>query len=242
MTVRKTRIVVADDHTLLREALCDLLGTEPEFEIVGQAGSGTAAVRVVAERRPHVVLLDVEMPDNEPCETVRRLLGLDPDLRIVVLSMHDSPQLVQELLSCGVRGYVHKGVERSTLVSAIRQCVTGDQSTVTVSISPQSLATYATPWPDDCGLSHREREVLALVAEALGNRQISAQLGITEGTVKRHLRNIFTKLDAASRIDAVNRAAQRGLIPRRRLYPSVRKVSPTPEGRQARPRGHEAVP
>jgi DNA-binding NarL/FixJ family response regulator len=217
------RIMVADDHTLLRDALCTLLGSEPDFEIVAQAGTGTATVQLAAEHRPDVLLLDIEMPESNPPETVGRLLAQDPALRIIVLSMHDEQQLVHRLLTLGVRGYLNKGTERQVLVSAIRQSVLEGQ-TVTLSVSPGSLRARAEESDDPSMLSVREREVLALVAEALSNRQIAVRLGITEGTVKRHLRNIFTKLDAVSRIDAVNRAMERELIAVQRVgsLPGVR--------------------
>ncbi|RDI64164.1 response regulator [Nocardia pseudobrasiliensis] len=215
MSQDKIRILVADDHTLLREALCDLLRAEPDFEIVAQAGSGTATLQLAAEHRPDVLLLDLEMPEGDPPDTVRRLLAQDPTLRIIVLSMHDAQQLVQQLLSLGVRGYLHKGAGRYTLLSAIRQSVDDGPRTVTLSVSPESLRVRVAE-PDDSGsLSAREKEVLMFVDEALSNRQISTRLGVTEATVKRHLRNIFAKLEAVSRIDAVNRAAERGLISRR---------------------------
>ncbi|WP_278260503.1 response regulator transcription factor [Nocardia sp. AG03] len=207
------RILVADDHTLLREALCDLLRAEPDFEVVVQAGTGTAAIELAAEHRPDVLLLDLEMPQSDPPETVRRLLAQDPALRIIVLSMHDGQQLVQQLLSLGVRGYLHKGAGRQTLISAIRQSVGEGPQTITLSVSPASLFARAEEPEESTVLSAREREVLVLVAEARSNRQIASSLGITEATVKRHLRNIFAKLDAVSRIDAVNRAVELSLIP-----------------------------
>ncbi|MDT3398055.1 response regulator transcription factor [Streptomyces sp. B1866] len=212
------RILVADDHTLLREALCDLLRLEPGFEIVAQAGNGEDAVRLAAQHRPDVVLLDIEMPRNDPPVTVRRLLQRDPALRIIVLSMYDGRHLVQELLSLGVRGYLHKSTGRETLVTAIRSG-DGDRRTVTVSVSPESLREAA-PEPEGGGpLSERELEVLGHVAEAMSNRQIAGRLGIAEGTVKRHLRNIFSKLDAVSRIDAVNKATERALLPKQKAAP-----------------------
>lgn len=212
MSQNQIRILVADDHTLLREALCDLLRAEPDFEIVAQAGTGTAAIQLAAEHRPDVLLLDLEMPESNPPDTVRRLLEQDPTLRIIVLSMHDAQQLVQQLLSLGVRGYLHKGARRHTLVSAIQQSVGEGPQTVTLSVSPESLRARAEEPEDPSTLSTREREVLVLVSEALSNRQIATRLGVAEATVKRHLRNIFTKLEAVSRIDAVNRAVERALI------------------------------
>ncbi|WP_067535460.1 response regulator [Nocardia crassostreae] len=216
MSPSQIRILVADDHTLLREALCDLLRAEADFEVVAQAATGTGTIQLAGEHRPDVLLLDLEMPESDPPETVRRLLSQDPALRIIVLSMHDEQQLVQQLLSLGVRGYLHKGAGRHTLTSAIRQSVGDGQQTVTLSVSPESLRARAEEPEDPGTLSAREREVLMLVAEALSNRQIATRLGVTEATVKRHLRNIFTKLEAVSRIDAVNRAVERALISRKR--------------------------
>lgn len=217
----QVRILVADDHTLLREALCDLLRTEPGFEIVAQAGSGTDAIRMARQHRPDVVLLDIEMPENDPPATVRRLLEQDPAVRIIVVSMDDGQYLVRELLSLGVRGYLHKSVSRETLVSAIRQREDSGRRTVTVSVSPDSLRMGVNGADGQSALSVREVEVLTCAAQALSNRQIAGRLGITEGTVKRHLRNIFGKLDAVSRIDAVNKAVERSLI-----------VAPTGRGSQ----------
>lgn len=222
-TPESVRILVADDHTLLREALCDLLRSEPGFEIVAQAGNGEDAIRLAAAHRPDVVLLDIEMPRNDPPATVRRLLRCDPGLRIIVLSMYDGQQLVQELLQLGISGYLHKSTGRETLISAVRSRAGGELRTVTVSVSPDSLRAPQQSAPDGAGgLSDREAEVLTLVATAMSNRQIAVKLGIAEGTIKRHMRNIFTKLDAVSRIDAVNKAVERGFLaqqenPRRRF-------------------------
>lgn len=213
MAEDKTRILVADDHTLLREALCDLLGAEPDFEIVAQVGDAESAVRQAAQLRPDIALLDVQMPHNDdPAATVRRLLQRQPSLRIIILSMDDHPLLVRQLLGLGVRGYLHKSVSRQTLVAAIRERADSGRRVVTVSMPqalPQQTGAQLAPGRR---LSEREVEVLTLVAAALSNRQIGARLGITEGTVKRHLRKIFDKLDAVSRIDAVNKAVTLALI------------------------------
>jgi len=209
MTTRTVRLLVADDHTLLREALCEILTMEPGFEIVAQASSGPATIRLVAQHRPDVVLLDAEMPHSEARVTVQRLLATNPGLHIIVLSMHDDAQLVQDLLNAGIRGYLHKSVSRETLVSAIHGLADGDSQVVTVSISHANLTPRAV---DEKGLSSRELEVLNFVASAMSNRQVASRLEITEGTVKRHLRNIFAKLEAVSRIDAVNKAIALSLI------------------------------
>ena len=208
----RIRILVADDHTLLREALCELLRAEEDFDVVADAGDARAAIRLAAQTRPDVALLDIQMPYNEdPAATVRHLLQRQPELRIIILSMDDHPVLVRQLLALGVRGYLHKSASRQTLSAAIRERADSGRRTVTVSVASGALQPD-TRLTTRGRLSEREIEVLGLVAAALSNRQIGARLGITEGTVKRHLRNLFEKLDAVSRLDAVNKAVALSLI------------------------------
>ena len=206
------RILLADDHTLLREALRDALTTDPGLAVVAEAGDGEAAVRLARTHRPQVVLLDVEMPGHHAPTTVEQLLRHCPGIRVIIVSMSDEPQTVRELLAAGASCYLHKSVSLPTLISAVRAVVRQEPQDRSVLLSVPREALAAEPArPAAPGvLSAREEEVLALVAEALSNRQISSRLGITEGTVKRHLRNIFGKLDAVSRIDAVNKAAAAG--------------------------------
>ncbi|KOX12433.1 response regulator transcription factor [Nocardiopsis sp. NRRL B-16309] len=201
------RIVLADDHTLLREALREILLAEPDFTIVGEVGDGEAAVECVGRLRPDVVLLDVDMPHNPPVETVRRLLETSPRTSVIVLTMYDEPQLVKEMLQVGVSGYLHKGIGRRDLVAAIHRA-TREPRQVTMSVSRETIVSVGSNHSGP--LSPREQEVLSLVAGALSNRQIATRLSITEGTVKRHLRNIFDKLGAESRMDAVNKVRAAG--------------------------------
>ncbi len=205
---RTVGILIADDHTLLREAMRDVLLAEDDFRVVGEAADGESVVEVAARTQPDVVLLDVEMPRHHPVNTVQELLAASPRTRVIVLSMYDDPRLVQELLETGICGYLHKSVSRRDLVAAIRGAC-GDLKRVTVLVSQGAFSQAPVA---SGGLSYREQEVLTLVASAMSNRQIAGKLCITEGTVKRHLRNIFGKLDAVSRIDAVNKAVSASII------------------------------
>lgn len=210
---RILRIVVADDHTLLRGILSDTLDAEPDLTVVAQVGNGAEAVAAAAEYEPDVVLLDLEMPGQGPLTTLRELYEICPDLRVLVLSADDHPDVIQDMINAGASGYLHKSVTRATLIAVIRALREAD-SQVTVAMSRKHHLDRKPEPVGACtgGLSSRELEVLEYVASALSNRQIAAKLNIAEGTVKRHMQNIFKKLGAVSRIDAVNRAVAAGLI------------------------------
>jgi two-component system nitrate/nitrite response regulator NarL len=210
------RLLLVDDHTLLRTVLSSTLRIDPQLEVVAEAGSGESGVRLAQQHRPDVVLLDVEMPGQSVTVTVRQLTQAVPRARIIILSMPDDCLLKQELTSLGVQAYLHDSATIDTLMSAIRR-VAGSEPGPTISYSRRPTTMTPTEGPDsDNGgsglLSARELEVLVRVATAMSNRQIAAALGITESTVKRHLRNIFGKLNAVSRLDAVNKAVQGALI------------------------------
>jgi DNA-binding NarL/FixJ family response regulator len=202
-------IALVDDHALFREGLREILESVGDMRIVGEAGDSAAAVTLVAGTRPDVVLLDVEIPGDEVTETVSRIRTMSPDTRIIILSMYDGPQLLSRLLAAGIRGYLLKSVHRHELIAAVRS-VREDPSRVVLAVSRNSVAQVeAAAAPT---LSDKELEVLQLAAQALSNSQIARRLGLAEATVKRHMRNIFVKLNAVSRIDAVNKALAASLI------------------------------
>jgi DNA-binding NarL/FixJ family response regulator len=204
------RIVLVDDHMLLREGLREILGAEADLEVVAEAGDSAGAVAAVGRERPDIVLLDVEIPGDEVTTTVRKMQAVSPSSRVIILSMYDGPQLVQGLLGLGVKGYLLKSVTRLELVAAIRSA-NADEGRIVLSVSPESFLHAEI---GSSVLSARECAVLQLVADAMSNVQIASRLGLTEATVKRHLRNIFVKLGAVSRIDAVNKAVAASLIQR----------------------------
>lgn len=209
------RVVLVDDHALVRHGVREILEAEDDLVVVGEAGNSADAVSVITETQPDVVLLDVEIPGDDAAHTVERIGIKSPATRVVVLSMYDGPRVLAELLARGIRGYLLKSATRHELVSAVRTAAS-DEERVTLSVSRDSLAQVqrqgSMPSPGTGNLSPRERDVLELAAQALSNAQIGHRLHLTEATVKRHLSNIFAKIGAVSRIDAVNKAVAAGLI------------------------------
>ncbi|MFI2612165.1 response regulator [Kitasatospora sp. NPDC018619] len=205
-----TRVVLVDDHALVREGVREILESQDDMVVVSEAANSGDAIAQVARHRPDVVLLDVELPDGEPTETVTRMRALSPSSQIIMLSMYDGPQLLRRLINAGIRGYLLKSVCGDELVAAVRGVHRGSDRMV-LAVSRDSLARMQ--GVTENVLSARELEILELVAQALSNGQIATRLLITEATVKRHLRNVFAKLGAVSRIDAVNKAIAASLIP-----------------------------
>ncbi len=203
-------VVLVDDHTLFREGLAELLASDTAFHVVAQGSDGADALALVTEYRPDVVLVDVEMPGPGARATVSRLHQEHPDTRVMVLTMHDKPELVRELLDQGAAAYLVKTIARDELIAAVRSVVTS-QGNILLSVSRHTINLMDKPSPNRA-LSAREMEVLQLIALAMSNAQIGRRLHITEGTVKRHLTNIYAKLGAVSRVDAIRKATAAHLI------------------------------
>jgi DNA-binding NarL/FixJ family response regulator len=197
----RIRVVVLDSHSLLRHAIRDSLDSEPDIRVVGHSGSPEDAPAILSATRPHVLLLDVELIADQPSLVLRRLREHSPATRILILSMTD-PTPVLAGLEFAVPAYRIRNMRPRELATAVRDAV------MPAAVLAETGQPADVP-PSD--LSEREREVLSLVSAALSNRQIAAHLSITEGTVKRHLSNIFKKLNAVSRIDAVNKGFLSGL-------------------------------
>jgi DNA-binding NarL/FixJ family response regulator len=206
----RTSILIVDDHALLREGLREILQRQDDMRVVSEAADSATAVALAEREQPDIVLLDIEIPGGTATGTVSEIRRRSPGSDVIILSMYEGPQLVQALLTAGIRGYLLKSVHWQELVAAIR-AVRTDRQRVVLWVSSESLG-HVRQCPSASTLSEREREVLALVAEAFSNGQIASRLSLTEATVKRHLRNIFVKLGAVSRIDAVNKAAELGLL------------------------------
>lgn len=205
-------IVVADDHNLFRAGLIELLETVDDFVVLGEVATGTAAVSAAAELKPNVLILDVEMPGPDAHTVIQEVASASPDTRVVVLTMHDDPHLVRSLVEAGAAGYLVKTAGRIELVMAIRSAAR-DESSVLLALS-RTTAVGLGRGPRQGGelLSPREYEILSLVAAAKSNREIARKLYISEATVKRHLANVYTKLGASSRMEAVKAAMSSGIL------------------------------
>jgi DNA-binding NarL/FixJ family response regulator len=208
------RIVVVDDHHLFRAGVIELLQSVPEFDIAAEGATGVEAVTLTHQAKPDIVLLDVEMPGPGATATIRKILEASPRTRIVILTMHDDADIVRDLLDAGASGYLLKSAGRSELIAGITAAARTDDA-IMISVSRNTaLQLGRTPSvPEPTLLSAREYEVLTLLATAHSNRDIARQLHITDATVKRHLANIYAKLGATSRLDAVRKAGQRGILP-----------------------------
>jgi NarL family two-component system response regulator LiaR len=227
------RILLADDHPIVREGLRAVLETQPDFEVIGtpeQASSGDEALRLALELQPDILLLDLEMPVMDGVETIRRLrqhLRLDPRKgdgfrpRIIVFTAFDNDERIIAALETGANGYLLKGAPREDIFNAIRVTMQGGsllqpviaskllrhvgQHSTSRPLAAQHNAPYET-------LTERELEVLTLLAQGMPNKEIAAHLTISERTAKFHVSSIMGKLGATNRTEAVSLAAQRGLI------------------------------
>lgn len=207
------RILVADDHPMLREGLVAVLSTQPDFEVVGEAADGSEAVRLAEALRPDVILLDLEMPGTDGVAALERLRDSGSEVRAVVFTAYDTDERILGALRAGARGYLLKGASRAEIFDAVRTVYAGGsllQPGVTARVLEHlgrgdegARANQLTP---------RELEVLDLISEGLQNSEIAERLFVTERTVKFHVSSILAKLGADNRTEAVAIAARRGLI------------------------------
>jgi DNA-binding NarL/FixJ family response regulator len=210
--MRKVRILVVDDHALFRAGLVSLLTTIPEFEIVGEAGDGREALSLVAEEKPDVVLLDVNMPVMGGVEMVEALQENDqPRILMLTISKHDEDLF--GAIAAGADGYLLKDAEPEELRRAINLVAEG-KSVLSPEVTSRVLKVVSSSHgiPPDVALSKREMDVLKCLAKGMTSAQIAKDLFISENTVKTHVRHILEKLEASNRAEAVSRAIQLGII------------------------------
>lgn len=216
-TGNRIRLLLADDHAVVRSGLRLLLEAQPDMKIVGEAENGHDAVRQTALLRPDVVLMDIEMPDMNGIEATRRIRETGAETAVLALTMYEDDQYFFEMLRAGAAGYVPKRAAPDDLVSAVRAVSRGEVF-LYPSLAGRLVQDYLNragsgDEPDrDDNLTPREREVLTLVAEGLTNNEIADRLVISAKTVDRHRENIMRKLNLHNRVDLVKYALRNGLI------------------------------
>jgi DNA-binding NarL/FixJ family response regulator len=208
------RVLVVDDHPVVRQGLIAILGYEPDIEVVGDAADGEAAVRLILERRPDVVLLDLRLPKFDGVEVMRQVRTQAPQVRFLVLTTYDTDEYIGPALAAGAQGYLLKDALPDELSRGIHAVMRG-AAALEPAVAARLLERMAEGERGD-ELSERELEVLRLLVAGASNKAIAAQLNLSENTIKTHISRIFAKLGVQSRAEAVAVALQRGLVPLKR--------------------------
>ena len=203
------RVLLADDHPVVRDGLAALLSTQPDFTVVGEAATGAEALRLTASLAPDVVLMDLQMPGMDGMTATAAIRAAHPEVRVLVLTTYDTDADIAAAVDAGAVGYLLKDTGRHELCEAVRSAARGGAA-----LSPTVAAKVLAHMRGDrgSGLSGRELEVLSAVARGQSNKQIARALRLSEGTVKTHLLHIYAKLDVGDRTAAVTAALGRGII------------------------------
>jgi DNA-binding NarL/FixJ family response regulator len=207
----RIRVLLADDHAMFRQGIKEMLSTDEEIEVVGEAENGRQAVALARELGPDVVILDVEMPVMGAKQAMERMLENSPPPRVVIVTMYDDPGLVRELIGLGAVAYLVKSAtieELHTAVHTAANSPVGPEEDVVIVAPPKA---FEDPVKSD-GLSERELEVLLMVARGMSNHQIAISLHLSEATIKRHLANIYPRIGVSSRGEAVRKALSKKWI------------------------------
>jgi len=220
-TQRTIRIVLADDHPLIREGLANILSEHDDLQVVGEVAHGRDLERTVEELEPDVLVLDLRMPELKPEAATRRLKERYPELKVLVLTAHDDPEFVVGLLLAGASGYALKDEATDTLVDAIRTVAQG-RSWLTDKVAAQAIRQLAGQQPTESrppgdaleSLTPREQEILALIGIGASNAQIADRLSVSKRTVENHVSSIYAKLRLSDRIQLAMYAINHGLVDR----------------------------
>ena len=210
-----TRVLICDDHLIVREGLRLILETEAGFDLVGEASNGIEAIELAADLQPDVILMDLRMPGMDGLTAIEYLRRDRPEIAIVILTTFNEDELMRKGLGLGARGYLLKDTDRSTLFNTIRAAARGEtllKPEILENLLGQQLKAKKSPVQNAIDLTARELEVLDAVAQGERSKEIAYRLGITERTVKAHLSNIYSKLGVDSRAAAVSEAMRKGML------------------------------
>jgi two-component system NarL family response regulator len=199
-------VMIVDDHPVVRDGLNAMLSTEPDIQVVGEAGTGEDALAFLAHEHPSVVLMDLLLPDIGGSEVIRRACAARSDTSFIVLTTVAGDEEIYRALEAGARGYLFKDMARKELIQAIRTVHRGQR------YIPAQVGSRIAEYLPRLDMSPREIEVLQLIAAGLRNKEISHRLGVSESTVNSHMKNILEKLNATDRTQAVTTALRRGII------------------------------
>ena len=209
-----TRVLVVDDHAIYRDGLGSLIGTTQEFELLGEAGTAEEAIDFVTGQRPDLVLMDLKLPGMSGIGAVREIMELDPDIRILMVTMFDDDPNVLAAMRAGALGYVLKGIGHEELLRAMRAAANGEAifSPAIASRMMRFFSSLATKGGAEFSeLTARENEVLSCVAQGLSHAEIARRLVLRPKTVRNHVSNIVSKLHVANKAEAADRARNRGM-------------------------------
>lgn len=205
------RVIIADDHNVVRKGIRELLNDEADIDVVGEARNGQELLDLVSALKPDVVVLDIAMPVMSGAEATRHLHATWPQIKVLVLTAYNDDPYIYGLIDAGATGYVLKTAESHEIVRAVRSVAAG-QRVIDPEVEPRLLARVNPLGNAADPITERERDVLRLAARGLTNKQIGVELGISDRTVQNHLANVYAKLGVASRTEAVTEALQRELI------------------------------
>lgn len=208
------KILIVDDHPVVREGISAMLKREPDFKIVGEASNGREAIERARELEPDVVLMDLRMPEIDGVEAITRIKAEKPEIKFIILTTYSDDEYIFKGIAAGARAYLLKDAPREELFRAIRTVSRGESliQPVVASKVLDKLAELSKITTSPEALSEREIEVLNLVAKGVSNKDIADQLSITQSTVKTHITSIFQKLDVTTRTEAVTTALKKGII------------------------------
>jgi two-component system, NarL family, response regulator DevR len=210
------RVMIIDDHEIVREGLKTILGNEPDFEVVAESATADDVGELVGKANPNVILLDARLPGVSGAEACRQLATTYPDIAVLIVSTYSDNDLIQDCIKAGARGYVVKDIERFSLKESIR-AVHGGGGAVSPAIAAKVLdrlrtGDHLTPPVPPSPLSGTQMEILRLIAAGFSNREIAVRVYLSENTVKSHVQEIFRKLDVDNRVQAALRASQEGWL------------------------------